>query len=486
MVLDRLGQAAYADQGFFRMLGRQRDEENPDYQALLEKVQFSGGMPFSEIVQQAFEAGEWAGEAAGLTEENHAILLDVRVSRLRDDEGQRLGAVLVARDVTRSRAMVAQVLASQRIELIEKFTRGLGHEFKNQLTIIMAYGALLLKKMGGQGLDDEINQIVETAEQSNDLIDLMGVLTKHHPQRTEDCDINDTLSAVRVFLNKAAPPNVPVSMPDHVSAPAIHVDPIALQRSILNLALNAIEAMPNGGPLSLDVETVQVGEEDLESYPLDTAGTYVTVSVADAGSGFTEEARRRIYEPFFTTKERGNGLGLCSVRRALAGMDAVLRVYSEPGEGACVRLYLPVPEEAAQTFHGDGDVVAAASGSGSILVIDDDDVARNLARKFLKQAGYRVTTTSTGMEGVAAYKKKYTEVDLVLLDVVMPNLNGKETMARLRDVRRDVPIIMISGFPPRAVRELMGQDDLTCLAKPFTKDSLLRAVGEAIAAEQSA
>ena len=484
IVLDRHGRAAYADAGFFRMLGRSRDVENPDYSELLTSVQFAGGLPFEDVLQTVSDSGEWAGEAAGLTGENHAILLDVRITQLPgQSKSEGLGAVLVARDVTRSRAMATQVFAAQRMELIETFTRGLTHAFKNQLTIIMAYGSLLSRMVGQNGGQEEINHIVNTAEQANELMDLMGVLTKSHPLRMEDCDINDTLSVVRVFLDKSAPPNILVSMPDYVSAPAIHVDPVELQRVVLNLALNGIDAMPKGGTLSLDVEMARVTKEDLSSYPLDEAGDYVILSVADAGRGFTEEARRRAFEPFFTTKERGNGLGLCSIHRSLAGMDAVLRIYSEPDEGTCVRIYLPISASASQAFYGSElDAERAEKVSGSILVIDDDDVTRNLFRKFLKRAGYRVTSSHSGMEGISTYKKKYAEIDLVLLDVVMPNLNGKETLGRLQDVRRDVPVLMISGFPRRAVQELMENDNLPCLTKPFTEKALLSAVSAILSA----
>ena len=481
IIIDRVGQAAHADDAMYKILGHDPFSSCPAIGELMTKIQFAGGLSFDEVLQEAFDAGQWKGEAAGLTALNHAILLEVRIRRMEDEGGQRLGAVLVACDVTRGRAMVNQLLASQRLELIEKLNRGIGHEFKNLLTIIMAYGALLSKSIEGDEFQEEIRQIIDTAEQANDLINLMGILTRPQPNRFEETDLNTVFLNVRNFLAKGLPVNISLSMPEYVSLPSVYVDPVELQKALLHLALNAAEAMPRGGRVSIDVEGTEVGTEELNAIPVSTPGLYAVISVSDAGTGFSEEARKRLFEPFFTTKERGLGLGLCSVLRTVEAMDGVIRVYNEPGEGACVRIYLPVNDEVARSFAGiEGITAAVEPVGGRILVIDDDDAARNLARAILRKGGYQVTTTSSGMEGVSAFRRKQGDIDAVLLDVVMPNLSGKETLQRLREIRPDVPVVMMSGFSPRAVREIMEEESLPCLTKPFTRDLLLRTLREAV------
>ncbi len=486
VIVDRVGQAAHADDAMYRILGHDPLASPPDIGTLMTKIQFAGGHSFAEVLQQTFEKGSWLGEAAGLTALNHAILLQVQIRRIEDEGGQRLGAVLVARDVTRARAMVNHLLASQRLELIEKLNRGIGHEFKNLLTIIMAYGALLSKSLPTDEFQDEIRQIIDTAELSNDLINLMGVLTRPQPNRAEETDLNNVFTNVRKFLGKGLPVNISLSMPDHISLPAVYVDPVELQKALLHLGLNAAESMPKGGRVSIDAEDTEVTAEELGTIPVATAGRYAVISVSDTGTGFSEEAKQRLFEPFFTTKEQGLGLGLCSVRRAIESMDGVIRLYNEPGEGACVRIYLPIDEESVRSFTGvdGGSAAADTPAGGRILVIDDDDAARNLARALLRKSGYQVTSTSTGLEGVAAFKRKQGEIDAVLLDVVMPNLSGKETLERLRGIRPDVPVVMMSGFAPRAVREIMGEESLPCLTKPFTRDLLLRTLAKAMHREQ--
>lgn len=485
VIIDRVGQAAHADDAMYRILGHDPFDSPPDIGTLMTKIQFAGGHSFAEVLQQTFDTGRWTGEAAGLTAMNHAILLEVQIRGIEDEGGQRLGAVLVARDVTRARAMVNHLLASQRLELIEKLNRGISHEFKNLLTIIMAYGALLSKSLPGAEFQDEIRQIIDTAEMANDLINLMGVLTRPQPNRSEETDLNTVLGNVRKFLSKGLPVNISLSMPDYVSLPAAHVDPVELQKVLLHLALNAAESMPRGGRISIDAEHMEVAGEELGAIPVAAAGQYAVISVSDMGTGFSEEARQRLFEPFFTTKEKGLGLGLCSVRRAVEAMEGVIRLYNEPGSGACVRIYLPINEEVARSFAGldGGGAEEAIPGGGRVLVIDDDDAARNLARALLRKSGYQVTTTSSGLEGVSAFKRKQGDIDAVLLDVVMPNLSGKETLQRLREIRPDVPVVMMSGFAPRAVREIMGEESLPCLTKPFTRDLLLRTLAEAMRAE---
>jgi CheY-like chemotaxis protein len=372
--------------------------------------------------------------------------------------------------------MVRQVLESQQMELVEKLSRGLAHEFKNLLTIILAYASLLETQVD-VSLGEDLSKIRETVDRANELTSRLVSITRRPEPDVEDVDLADVLRETTGLLTKVLPTTVRVNEPEDLAMPLVRADHGALVRSLVHLCLNAGEAMPEGGTLTLEVEQIEVRSEDIPNYPVQEPGHYAVIGVADTGFGMSHSVLRHLYEPFYTTKRDGSGLGLCAVRQALLAMGGQISVYSEPGSGTCVRAYLPVafvrPTSAA--------AAEATPRAGTILVADDDAATLTAARRAMERAGHRVYTAAGGVDALALFRKHAEHIDLVLLDVVMPDVSGNEVCRQMRETRAGVPVLVMSGFPRRTVEGTMGQADLRYLTKPFTQQALLDQVSSMLA-----
>ncbi len=465
-------QIVFVDEACRRMLGLKDESDKASPESIRSRIQFAGAIPMDEVLERTFADGSWRGEGAGITADDHAIYLDISATRISEQPGDGPGAILVLRNVTRDRMMEQRVLDSQQMELVDKLTRGIAHEYKNLLTIIMAYGSLLEVTLKESGLTDEISKIMETANRANDLTRRLVSVTRRPQPEFENSDLEDVLFELRGLMEKSLPSQVRIITPDPKKMPIVHADTGAVIRSVIHLALNACEAMEDGGTLTLDCSTVDVSSGDVEDFPTDHAGTYVVLSVSDTGTGMPPEAKERLFEPFFTTKEGGSGLGLCSVKRAIESMNGTLGVYSEPGKGTCVKIYLPVIGSPSDEETLSNENAGNAAGK-TILVVDDDDIALGIARRLLERAGFSVLTAGGGTEAIAIVQSKGAAIDGMLLDVVMPEVNGEEVYREVRAIREDMPVLLTSGFPEKTVEGMSGLDGLPCVSKPFTQTELV-------------
>lgn len=470
-------EVVYVDDQLPRMLGLGEDDSS----GVLSRIQFAGSASIAEILDAAESEGTWRGEAAGLTADDHAIYLEIIAHRLGMGAHGSQGAILMIRNVTRDRLMEQRVLDAEQMELVEKLSRGIVHEFKNLLTILSAYGSLLQMRLKDHEVGPDIEKIMETATRATELTQRLSRVTRRPKPEFINSDLEEVLLEIGALIQKAMPAGVRVHVPQPQRMPMVMIDAGALVRSVVHLALNGCEAMPDGGELTLDCTTITVSESDLASHPAKRAGRYVILSVTDTGFGMTPEVKNRLFEPFYTTKETGTGLGLASVRDNIASMRGFLTVYSEPAQGTCARIYLPVVDDGQFGGTEDADETPRTAGQ-TILVIDDDDMTLGIASRILKLAGYTVHATQSGPEGIAIVEKLGGDIDGVLLDVVMPEMNGQEVLQQIRALRPDMPVALTSGFPQDAVDRIMGPLGVPVVAKPFTRESLVQAMRDVLAA----
>jgi CheY-like chemotaxis protein len=303
-------------------------------------------------------------------------------------------------------------------------------------------------------------------------------VTRHSAPRLESVDIQTVLNDVVGMLRKTLPRNIALYSPEKTSLPKVHTDPVILYRALLNLCLNARDAMPDGGNLSIEVDVMRVEKEDLERWPDRQPGTYITVSVTDTGHGMTPEVKQHIFEPFFTTKKGGTGLGLSVVQHTIRAMGGWVTVYSEPNLGACFRLYLPTAKQETAVATEEREEQPVPGGSETILVVDDDPLALNITQRLLHRTGYTVWTASGGEEAINLYKRHAKQINLVLLDVVMPYVNGEEVYRELVRINPDVTILVVSGFTPKTAERLLTVSGARFLSKPFSRNRLAAEVRE--------
>lgn len=481
MIVDADGEVVYADPSMERMVGMSAAEMRKHPDRLAQRLNFRGGLAWKDVLAELDAKKAWRGEATCLSAEERAVLLEISGERLENSEGACLGAIFVARDVTRERTLETQVLQSQQMELVENLSIGLAHEFRNLLTVMMAYATLLRDETKGMPCHADATNLIETIERANDLTKRLLAITRRASPRIEPVDVQKVIDDVVATLKKTLPQEIELCAPEHLELPPVSADAAILYRAILNLCLNARDAMPKGGRLTIEADRVKVEQEDMENWPDRLPGEYVTIAVTDTGEGMSVEIRKRIFEPFFTTKKHGTGLGLSVVQHSLAAMGGWVTVYSEPNMGSCFRLYIPVAKGAAKTAVAEDTTVA--EGAGTILVVDDDPLALNVARRCLERAGYTVLSASGGEKALALFRQHGQDIDLVVLDVVMPYLSGEEVYREMAKMRPDVKVLAVSGFTPKAAERLLQAPSVRFLAKPYTRAQLCREVRRLIREE---
>jgi hypothetical protein len=479
VVFDQTRKAVFVDESVYGMLGLSGPPASRE--SVLDRVQISGAIPLEDVVREAFEEGEWRGEAAGLTADDHAIYLEVMIRRLHGEHPDGSGAIMFLRNVTRDRVMENRVLEAQQMELVDKLSRGVAHELKNITTIILAYASLLEMRLEDEEMLDAVQKISETASRTTEVTRRLTSLTRRPQPEFENADLGDIMEQVKALVAKTLPSHASLDLPDQEGLPMVFVDPGAIIRCIIHVALNACEAMPDGGVLTMDVDMIEVEPQDIkENHPVQEPGHFAVISITDTGLGMPEDVMARLFEPFFTTKEKGSGLGLYSVKTVLSTMNGWIGIYSEPGQGTCVKLYLPVV--------GQGEALPGANANGfadelkseTVLVIDDDGSIAQTARVMLERAGYRVLTAPGGKEALFLVKKEPASVDVVLCDVVMPELNGDELVQCFHDIRSDLPVVLTSGFPRPRVEKIIGRASYPFIAKPYTQKSLIGGIRHAL------
>lgn len=484
LICDPSGQVVYADPAMARILGVALERLNGrSLEEIAASLKFENAQTLSDIRKSVEESGTWHGEADVVGDGGQPLHLDIRFRLLSDTEDRRLGMLMVARDITRERSLERQVLQSQQMELIENLSIGIAHEFKNLLTVIMAYASLLQDQTRGQPMEKDVAKILEAAQMANELTSRLVAVTRHSPPKIEDVDVFDIIKDVEAVLRKTLPRNIAFFVPERAKLPKIHTDSAILYRAILNLCLNARDAMPNGGNLAIETDVVQIEQEDVALHPDRVPGTYVAISITDTGQGMPPDIKKRIFEPFFTTKKGGTGLGLSVVQHLIRGMGGWLTVYSEPNLGSCFRIYMPAvvgQQQPVLVEEGAASAAAAPGGDETLLVVDDDPLALAICHRLLHRAGYIVHKAASGEEALQWFRQHSYDTDLVLLDVVMPYMNGEEVYREMVRIRPDIKILIVSGFTPKTAERLLHISGAKFLSKPYSRSQLLHTVRDVL------
>src|SRR5438093_223285 len=357
------------------------------------------------------------------------------------------------RDVTEQRRLQQQLVQSQKMEAVGRLAGGVAHDFNNLLTVILSYSDLLLEDRPPDAPDrEDIEQIRKAAVGASALTRQLLAFSRQQVLEPRVLDVNTVVASTEKMLTRLLGEDISLTASLAPALGAVKVDPGQLEQIIMNLAVNARDAMPHGGRLSIETANVDMDESYVRGHPVAHPGPYVMLAVSDTGIGMDAVTQARIFEPFFTTKEagKGTGLGLATVYGIVKQSGGHISVYSEPGLGSTFKVYLPLSEDEVAT-----PVVAAtataAGGSETILLLEDEPALREVIQEVLETAGYTVVTGPTPKEALRSALDTRAAVDLVLTDVVMPNLSGREAAARVRDVHPGVPVLYMSGYTADAI-----------------------------------
>ena len=424
----------------------------------------------------------WKGECVDRRKNGEPYSTSAVIFPIYSDSGEIMNFVSIQRDITEEKKLYDQLLRSQKMEALGTLAGGIAHDFNNILTAVLGYAEIMKGQMDE---DDPLYKCVDIIEKSAQrgalLAEKMVSVTRKEKLKLQVVDINAIIRETFEILNRSIPKEVSIELDLAEGLPRMKADPAQIQQVIMNLAINAKDAMPDGGVMR--IETRMAGGEAGISEGISFEGDFVKLSVSDTGRGIEKELQDRVFDPFFTTKEtgKGTGLGLYIVHSIVTNHGGYISLYSEPGRGTVFNIYLPVfgGEAEEDTAIRDEDL----SGSGTVLVIDDEEVIRELSRDILEPLGYRVVTAENGSEGVEVFTRMRREISVVLLDMVMPRMNGAETFRRLKGIEPDVRVVLCSGYTHEGLASIKGLLDSGArgfVQKPFSKLALARALKRAL------
>ena len=411
-----------------------------------------------------------------------------RSAPLLDANGVMTGTVGTIEHITEQRALEAQLRQSQKMEAVGQLAGGVAHDFNNLLTIIDVHAELALEELDeAHALRADLLEVKKASERAAGLTRQLLAFSRKQLLQPERLTLNEVVAGVEPMLRRLIGEDIQVIARLDPACGSVFADPGQLEQVIINLAVNARDAMTGGGMLTIDTANVAVDERSADDHAA-MLGRYVCLSVTDTGCGIPPDVAERIFEPFFTTKAagQGTGLGLSTVYGIVRQSGGHILVDSEPGQGTSFRVYLPtaaVPEPALPDIP---ERSACPCGTETVLLVEDEDAVRALARRILERQGYTVLDACNGRDAVAVAARG-GRIDLVLTDVVMPEMNGRALAEALAVSRPSLPVLYMSGYTDdEIVRRGLLDTSSGLLQKPFTADSLARAVRSALAEQRAA
>ncbi len=400
-------------------------------------------------------------------------------------EGRLVGILGIGRDVTERVQLEQQLRQAQKMEAVGRLAGGIAHDFNNILTAITGYADLLLEDLGATDpRRQDADEIHKAADRAAGLTRQLLAFSRQQVLQPTVLEVNKLVSDLEKMLRRLLGEDVALTTQLAPTTGRVKADPGQLEQVIMNLAVNARDAMPNGGKLTLETGNVDLDESYATDHYPARAGPFVMLAVSDTGTGMSEATQAHMFEPFFTTKEKGKGtgLGLATVYGIVKQSGGFIWVYSEVGHGTTFKLYLPRVQELAERASQPAQTPArAARGTETVLVVEDEAPVRSVARQVLERHGYTVLEAPSAEAALDIATRYSGAIHLLLTDVVMPGLNGRELATRLADLRPDARVIFMSGYTDDAVtRHGVLEPGSAYVQKPFTPDAIARKVREVL------
>jgi PAS domain S-box-containing protein len=473
-----------------RIWGNRREDLFQDPFSWMERVCPEDRPCVEQAVRQLLSEGVPAAEFGygALLADGAKRYIRIKAQKILSAEGGAFRVVGLAEDVTAQREaeqanaqLQAQFAQAQKMEIVGRLAGGVAHDFNNLLTVISGYSCMLLKELReGDPIRDRVAEIYKAGESAAGLTGQLLAFSRKQVLAPRRLDVNRVVEEMIPMLERLVGEDIEVRVALHAEGGTIHADPHQLKQVAMNLVVNARDAMPRGGKLLIETAIVEWDESDTRSHPEALAGRYVMLAVSDTGLGMDEATKNRIFEPFFTTKEagRGTGLGLSMVQGIVTQSGGYIDVSSEKDKGTIFKIYLPaLSEEAAATGTSPG--VRSLGGKETVLVVEDQAEVRRYAVAVLKAYGYRALPVDSASEALLLCEREHP--DLVLTDVVMPNMSGRELSDRLAIVQPGIKVLFMSGYTDSVQPREVLAEGAEFIQKPFGPDELadkIRAVLE--------
>jgi len=479
------GQALYLSPAYEEVFGRSRERAYAPPTEWLEAVHPEDRTRLVAAIVAGAEGTEPGSEVFRVVRPDGLVRwIRSRVSPVRDASGKVARTVGILEDITELRRTQEQLFGAQKMEAVGRLAGGLAHDFNNVLTAILGSAELLLLDTPpGAPQREDLDTIRDAATRAQDLIRQLLAFSARQVLKPMVLDLNHLVENVNKMLRRLISEDIELVTVLARDLGAVRADAGQIEQVLVNLAMNARDAMPAGGRLTIETANAEVAEADASPEAQVAPGRYVMLRVTDTGVGMDPETQAHVFEPFFTRKRpgKGTGLGLATVYGIVRQSDGHITVDSAPGLGATFRIYLPRTDEPAERVLAPAPAAVLVGGTETVLLAEDEHLVRLLARKVLEQAGYKVLVAAGGAEALQIAELYDGPIHLLVTDVVMPEMSGRELMHRLTLARPGVPVLYLSGYSDEAVARRGVLDPGTAfMQKPFTPQGLAHKVRDVL------
>jgi PAS domain S-box-containing protein len=440
-----------------------------------------------QLLETIFKGDFSSGTAVTLQcrhKNGSTVWIEQRSLCVKDAAGQLIAVEGIARDITERRNLEEQFRQAQKMEAVGQLAGGVAHDFNNLLTAIIGYSDIALKSLDqGHSLRPDIMEIKLAGERAATLTSQLLAFSRKQILQPRVLDLNEAVIGMEKMLRRLIGEDIElVSCPDPALG-RVRADPGGIEQIILNLAVNARDAMPKGGKLTIETANIELDESYARTHTSVRPGAYVMLAVSDDGIGMSPETQAHIFDPFFTTKGegRGTGLGLSTIYGIVKQSGGNIWVYSEPGQGTTFKIYLPRVDDAVTFLDTTTPAATKQGGSETVLLVEDADVVRKLVSAILQEQGYQALVARDGSEALKISERHPGPIHLLLTDVVMPKMTVRELVQRLGYSRQETRVVYISGYTDDAiVHHGVLEEGVDFLQKPFTAEALLRKIREVL------
>lgn len=473
VITDREGVIEWVNPAFTALTGYTL-EEAVGHTPRLVKSEMTDPATHEELWTTIRAGRVWRGELVNRRKDGTLYSQALTITPVQDEHGATLHLVGVGEDVTHRRQLEAQLRQAQKLEAIGQLTSGISHDFNNILSVILANAELVATDVtpAHTELRDDIQDIQAAATRGAEMIKKLLGFGRQAELLMQPVDLDEVVRGMSGMLRRLLPETIRIEVHGDEPVGAVRADIGAVEQILMNLATNARDAMPDGGTLRIECTEVRIDDEYRTTHPWMVAGNYVCLAVSDTGVGMDEQTKAKIFDPFFTTKPpgKGTGLGMPMIYGLTKQHGGFVHVYSEPGRGTSVRTYFQVAlNEAAVALSPVRALTGVGGGNETILLAEDDEALRRTGKRILERLGYTVLLAADGEEALELYRVHSGEVDLVISDLVMPKLGGRELYETIRRMGKPVKFVLATGYAATEVKAHAGFDVLVRhLPKPYT------------------
>lgn len=407
----------------------------------------------------------------------------VSISQIKSSEGKHIGFSGVIRDITKNKQLETKLRQSQKMEGIGRLAGGIAHDFNNLLTAIMGYSEFLLEGLpNADPKRDDVMEILRAGERAAALTRQLLTFSRQQVLEFKILDINAVISQLEKMLRRIIGEHIDLSFVHNGNFGLIKSDPGQIEQVVMNLCVNAMDAMPKGGKLLIETSNVDLSGDYVATHPGAKKGPCVLLTVSDTGSGMNAEVLSHLFEPFFTTKEqgKGTGLGLSTVYGIVVQNGGSIDVYSEVGHGTTFKVYFPRISEALLPVEKTPSVLPSYRGHETILLVEDDEMVRKFAARVLTESGYSPLAARTPTEAIRICEQHKGAIALMLTDVVMPEMLGYELSQRIAAIKPGMKVIFMSGYTEQSIVSRIALEGALFIQKPMSPEDLVRRIREAL------